>query len=49
MVVTTDTYAYIGVLAEVINEGLSRAAWVIIRDVKRSPDSRLGLAHTLMT
>ena len=48
MVATTDTYTYIGVLAEVINEGLPRAAWVIIGDVKRSPDSRLGLAHTLI-
>lgn len=29
MVVTTDVYTYIGVLAEVLNEGLPRAAWYL--------------------
>lgn len=49
MVVTTDVYAYIGVVAEVINEGLPRAAWVIIGDkASRTLSSRLGLAHTLV-
>ncbi|KAJ0337271.1 hypothetical protein COL154_013404 [Colletotrichum chrysophilum] len=32
LVVTTDAYTYIGVVAEVLNEGLPRAAWVIIGD-----------------
>ncbi|EEP80249.1 conserved hypothetical protein [Uncinocarpus reesii 1704] len=48
-VVTTDVYTYIGVVAEVINEGLPRAAWVIIGDrASRSLASRLELAHTLI-
>lgn len=29
-VVTTDVYIYIGVVAEVLNEGLPRASWLII-------------------
>ena len=29
LVATTDSYTYIGVVSEVINEGLPRAAWVI--------------------
>ncbi|KAI4620646.1 uncharacterized protein J4E87_006971 [Alternaria ethzedia] len=32
MVVTTDTYTYIGVVAEVLNEGLPRAAYLVIGD-----------------
>lgn len=49
MVVTTDVYTYIGVVAEVLNEGLPRAAWVIIGDKSsRTFSSRLGLAHTLV-
>lgn len=49
MVVTTDVYTYIGVVAEVLNEGLPRAAWVIIGDrSSRTFSSRLGLAHTLI-
>ncbi|KAG2166810.1 hypothetical protein JADG_006549 [Aureobasidium aubasidani] len=32
MVVTTDVYTYIGVVAEVLNEGLPRASWLIIGD-----------------
>lgn len=48
--VTTDVYTYIGVVAEVLNEGLPRAAWVIIGDKSsRTLDSRLGLAYTLIT
>ncbi|KAF2004626.1 hypothetical protein P154DRAFT_425953 [Amniculicola lignicola CBS 123094] len=49
MVVTTDTYTYIGVVAEVLNEGLPRAVWLIIGD-KTSRDfrSRLELTHTLI-
>lgn len=48
MVATTDVYTYIGVLAEVINEGLPRAAWVVIGDVNRKLDSRLGISHALI-
>ncbi|KAI1504745.1 hypothetical protein F5X99DRAFT_370870 [Biscogniauxia marginata] len=48
-VVTTDVYTYIGVVIEVLNEGLPRAAWVIIGDkASRSPAQRLGLTHTLI-
>ncbi|KAH8805130.1 hypothetical protein F5884DRAFT_798486 [Xylogone sp. PMI_703] len=49
LVVTTDVYTYIGVVAEVLNEGLPRAAWVIIGDKSsRTLLSRYGLAHTLI-
>ncbi|OQV02298.1 hypothetical protein CLAIMM_07517 [Cladophialophora immunda] len=49
MVVTVDSYTYIGVVAEVINEGLPRAAWVIIGDKSsRSLSSRIGLTQTLV-
>ncbi|KAK3991548.1 hypothetical protein QBC44DRAFT_323258 [Cladorrhinum sp. PSN332] len=49
LVVTTDVYIYIGVVAEVLNEGLPRAAWVIIGDKSSRPLAhRLGLTHTLI-
>ncbi|KAE9991429.1 hypothetical protein EG327_011658 [Venturia inaequalis] len=49
MVVTTDVYTYIGVVTECINEGLPRAAWVIIGDKSsRSLSSRLSLSYTLI-
>lgn len=49
LVVTTDVYTYIGVVVEVLNEGLPRAAWVVIGDkASRSSAQRLGLAHTLI-
>ncbi|KAL1956477.1 hypothetical protein VTO42DRAFT_7275 [Malbranchea cinnamomea] len=48
MVATTDAYTYLGTVAEVLNEGLPRAAWVIIGDVKRPFASRLAIAHTLI-
>ncbi|KAK4185404.1 hypothetical protein QBC35DRAFT_524947 [Podospora australis] len=49
LVVTTDVYTYIGVVVEVLNEGLPRAAWVIIGDKSsRSLSQRLGLTHTLI-
>ena len=49
LVVTTDAYTYIGVVAEVLNEGLPRAAWVIIGDAaSRSVAQRIGLTHTLI-
>jgi Na+-driven multidrug efflux pump len=48
-VVTTDVYTYIGIVAEVLNEGLPRAAWVIIGDKASRPlDARFGLAYTLI-
>ncbi|KAG8831934.1 hypothetical protein FRC17_002339 [Serendipita sp. 399] len=48
-VVTTDVYTYIGVIVEVINEGLPRASWVIIGDKSsRTTSSRLQLAYTLI-
>jgi Na+-driven multidrug efflux pump len=49
LVVTTDTYTYIGVIVEVLNEGLPRAAWVTIGDrASRSFAQRLRLTHTLI-
>lgn len=49
MVVTVDSYTYIGVVAEVINEGLPRAAWVIIGDKSsRTLASRISLSQTLI-
>ncbi|KAF4122869.1 hypothetical protein GMORB2_7176 [Geosmithia morbida] len=49
LVVLTDVYTYIGVVAEVFNEGLPRAAWVIIGDrASRSLAQRLSLAYTLI-
>jgi Na+-driven multidrug efflux pump len=49
-VVTTDVYTYIGVIVEVINEGLPRASWLIIGDkATRSLSSRLRLSYTLIT
>lgn len=49
LVVTTDAYTYIGVIAEVLNEGLPRAAWVIIGDkASRLLAQRLQLTHTLI-
>ena len=49
LVATTDTYTYIGVIAEVLNEGLPRAAWLVIgNDATRTFAERLRLAHTLI-
>lgn len=49
MVVTTDVYTYISTVAEVLNEGLPRAAWVVIGDAaSRSLPRRLQLTHTLI-
>ena len=48
-VVTTDVYTYIGVIVEVLNEGLPRSAWLIIGDKStRTLPSRLGLSYTLI-
>jgi len=50
LVVTTDIYTYIGVIVEVLNEGLPRAAWLIIGDQSnRSPSSRISLSYTLIS
>jgi Na+-driven multidrug efflux pump len=49
MVVTTDSYTYIGVVAEVLNEGLPRASYLLIGDTaSRSFRERLQLTHTLI-
>ncbi|KAJ2900105.1 hypothetical protein MKZ38_002598 [Zalerion maritima] len=49
LVVTTDVYTYISVVAEVLNEGLPRAAWVTIGDkTSRSLPERLRLTYTLI-
>lgn len=48
-VVTTDVFTYIGVISEVLNEGLPRASWNIIGDKSnRSLASRHGLSYTLI-
>ncbi|KAH7036396.1 hypothetical protein B0J12DRAFT_713363 [Macrophomina phaseolina] len=49
LVATTDAYTYITVVAEVINEGLPRASWLIIGNLAaHTPSQRLTLAHTLI-
>lgn len=49
LIVLNDANTYMGVVVEVINEGLPRAAWVIIGDKSaRSLHSRIGLAYTLI-
>ena len=49
MVVTTDIYTYIGVVAEVLNEGLPRASYLIIGDrASRTFRERVQLTHTLI-
>jgi len=48
-VVTTDVYTYIGVIAQVLNDGLPRSAWLIIGDKStRTMSSRLGLSYTMI-
>jgi hypothetical protein len=47
MVVTTDIFTYIGVIAECLNEGLPRASFLIIGDKSsRTFRERLQLTHT---
>ncbi|KAF4628384.1 hypothetical protein G7Y89_g9768 [Cudoniella acicularis] len=49
LVVTTDVYTYISVVAQVLNDGLPRTAWLIIGDnVTRTIPSRIGLSYTLV-
>lgn len=48
-VVTTDVYAYIGIIVEVMNDGIPRSAWLVIGDKSsRSLHSRLNLAWTMI-
>lgn len=48
-VVTTDVYTYIGVVVEVLNEGLPRTAFTVIGDKStRTMRSRIGLSYTLI-
>lgn len=49
MVVTTDSYTYIGVVAEVLNEGIPRASYLVIGDnASLGFRERLKLTHTLL-
>ncbi|PVI04262.1 hypothetical protein DM02DRAFT_556730 [Periconia macrospinosa] len=48
LVVLTDANTYMSVVVEVINEGLPRAAWVIIGDKTRTISSRMRLTYTLI-
>ncbi|KAF2858704.1 hypothetical protein K470DRAFT_220615 [Piedraia hortae CBS 480.64] len=49
MVATTDTFTYIGIIVEVINEGLPRAAWTVIGDKTNRPIAdRHRLSYTLI-
>jgi hypothetical protein len=49
LVVTTDVYTYISVVANVLNDGLPRTAWLIIGDKStRTMSSRIGLSYTLI-
>ena len=48
-VVTADVYTYISVVAQVLNDGLPRTAWLIIGDDStRRLASRIGLSYTLV-
>lgn len=49
MVVTTDFYTYIGVVAEVLNEGLPRASYLVIGDKSSHTfQERAQQTHTLI-
>ncbi|KAL5944616.1 hypothetical protein ACKVV1_003425 [Pyricularia oryzae] len=49
LVVITNAYTYIGVVAKTLNEGLPRAAWVIIGDhAFRTLSQRLQFSNTLI-
>ncbi|KAF9506718.1 hypothetical protein BS47DRAFT_1378070 [Hydnum rufescens UP504] len=50
LVATTDVYTYIGVIANVLNDGLPRTSWLILGDKStRTTRSRLSLAYTLIS
>lgn len=47
--IITDIYTYIGVVSEVVNDGLPKVAWLLIGDkATRTMSSRLGLSYTLV-
>ena len=47
--IITDIYTYIGVVSEVVNDGLPKVAWLLISDkATRTISSRLGLSYTLV-
>lgn len=49
MVATTDAYTYVSILAEVINEGLPRAAYMVIGDkIRQSDAKRVKQIHSLL-
>jgi Na+-driven multidrug efflux pump len=48
-VVTTDVYTYIGVIVQVLNDGLPRTAWSVIGDkTTRTTSSRISLTYILL-
>ncbi|KAK6832724.1 hypothetical protein RU639_004013 [Aspergillus parasiticus] len=48
-VVTTDIYTYIGVIVQILNDGLPRSAWLVIGDKStKSISSRLSLSYTII-
>lgn len=48
MVATSDTYTYMGIVAEIFNEGLPRASFRVIGDEKLTRTHRLKLVYTLL-
>ncbi|TVY88889.1 hypothetical protein LAWI1_G003795 [Lachnellula willkommii] len=49
-VIITDIYVYILVIASILNDGLPRAAWIVIGDKHtRSLNSRISLSYTLIS
>ena len=47
--IITDLYTHIGVVSEVVNDGLPKVAWLLIGDkATRTISSRLGLSYTLI-
>ncbi|KAL1384739.1 hypothetical protein HDK64DRAFT_207646 [Phyllosticta capitalensis] len=49
LVATTDAYTYISTVAEVLNEGLPRASWLVIGNLSsRTLSQRLSLSYTLI-
>jgi hypothetical protein len=49
LISTAETYVYIGVVVEVINEGLPRASYKVIGDKsRRSHGQRIGIANAMI-
>ena len=48
MVATSDTYTYMGIIAEIVNEGLPRASFNLIGDTSKGKGERLQLVSTLL-